>query len=108
MITSITKDEYMQLCDNYDKTAKDLMLEKSKGYSVGEDFLSMENRIAGLTNLSPELVSMILACKHIASLFILLEKPEVLDLEKWDERIRDGTNLLKIASCFVHKNMEGK
>jgi len=104
----ISKDEYIALCDKYDKAAKELMIEKSQGYSVGDDFLSMENRIAGLTKLSPELISFVLACKHIASLAVLLEKPEVLNLDKWQERVRDGSNLLKIASCFVEKRLEKK
>lgn len=105
---AVTKEEYIRLAEQTDKAGMDLMLEKSKGYSVGDDFLSMENRIAGLTNTTPEFISMILACKHIASLFILLEKPEVLDLAKWQERVRDGTNLLKIASCFIEKRLEKK
>lgn len=98
----VSLQEYMVLAENYDKSGRELMLEKGKGYSVKDDFLSMENKIAGLTGEAPEFVSMILACKHIASLFVLLEKPDVLTLDKWDERIRDGTNLLKIASAFVH------
>jgi hypothetical protein len=105
---SITKEEYIKVAEQTDKAGMDLMLEKSEGYSVGDDFLSMENRIAGLTNTTPEFVSMILACKHIASLFILLEKPGVLNLVKWQERVRDGTNLLKIASCFVEKRLRNE
>ena len=104
----ISKDEYFALSERYDKEANDLMMEKSKGYSSGDDFLSMENRIAGLTGMSPEKLSFILACKHIASLAILLDKPDVLDIEKWRERVRDGSNLLKIASCFVEKRLGQK
>ncbi len=100
----VSHSEYMRLSDAIDKHSKTLMGEKGEEYSMEGDFLAMENRLAGMTGDTPEHVSLIMAGKHITSLGIILakQKPEEIKLEKWDERIRDGINLLKICSAFIH------
>jgi hypothetical protein len=94
----------MTLAEAYDKHSQDLMNRKGEEYSTAGDFLAMENMLAGMTGESPELVSMVMAGKHITSMLILLKKCELdkIDLAKWDERVRDGINLMKIASAFIH------
>ena len=95
---------YMSLSDAYDKHSKQLMELKGEEYSVDNDFLCMENRLAGLRGDTPENVSLIMAGKHITSIGIILDKNKIeeINLEKWDERIRDAINLLKITSAFIH------
>lgn len=100
----VSHKDYMQLADAYDKHSRSLVQAKGEEYSIDGDFLAMENRLAGMLGDTPEYVSLIMAGKHITSLGIILEKNDVtkVNLEKWDERIRDATNLLKITSAFVH------
>ncbi len=100
----VSHQEYMRLSDAIDKHSKTLMGEKGEEYSMAGDFLAMENRLAGMIGDTPEYVSLIMAGKHITSLGIILEKqkPEEIKLEKWDERIRDAINLMKICSAFIH------
>jgi len=100
----VTHKDYMTLSDAYDKHSRSLMYEKGEEYSTDGDFLCMENRLAGMVGKQPEHVSLIMAGKHIASLGIILDKngPANIKLEKWDERIRDAINLLKITSTFIH------
>lgn len=100
----VSHKDYMSLADAYDKRSRELVAAKGEEYSIDGDFLAMENRLAGMLGDSPEYVSLVMAGKHITSLGIILEKNDVtkINLEKWDERIRDGMNLLKIASAFVH------
>lgn len=102
--TPVSHKDYMSLSDAYDKHSRTLMAEKGEEYSIGNDFLCMENRLAGMTGDEPEKVSLIMAGKHITSLGIILEKqvPEEINLAKWDERIRDAMNLLKITAAFIH------
>ena len=100
----VSKEDYMKLSNAYDEHSRNLMEEKGKEYSVDNDFLCMENRLAGMTGESPEFISLVMAGKHITSLGIILDKnePENIDLKKLDERVRDGCNLLKIMSAFIH------
>lgn len=100
----VSHKDYMLLSDAYDKYSRTLMAAKGEEYSIANDFLAMENRLAGMFGDSPEYVSLVMAGKHITALGIILEKNDVtkIKLEKLDERIRDATNLLKIASAFVH------
>ncbi len=100
----VTKEEYLRLSDSYDASARKLVEEKGEEYSLGKDFLAMENRIAGLLTANPAFVSFILAMKHFAAMSVVLQKccTEEIDLKKWDERVRDGCNLIKITSAFIH------
>lgn len=100
----VSHENYMKLSDAYDKHSRILMAEKGEEYSINNDFLAMENRLAGMLGDSPEYVSLVMAGKHITALGIILEKVDVtkIKLEKLDERIRDATNLLKITSAFIH------
>lgn len=100
----VSHEDYMLLSDACDKHSRELITAKGEEYSIDGDFLAMENRLAGMLGCTPEHVSLVMAGKHIVSLGIILEKNDVtqIKLEKWDERIRDGMNLLKIASAFVH------
>jgi hypothetical protein len=100
----VSLEDYMKLSDAIDGHSKALMRIKGEEYSTGQDFLEMENRLAGMLGDSPEYVSLVMAGKHITSLGIILGKNEVdkIDLAKWDERIRDAINLLKITSAFIH------
>lgn len=100
----ISYENYMKLSDAYDKHSKELMEEKGEEYALDGDFLAMENRLAGMIGETSEFVSLIMAGKHITALGIILNKNNSKDikLEKWDERIRDGINLLKIMSAFIH------
>jgi len=96
--------DYMNLSDAYDKHSRKLMDAKGEEYAIENDFLAMENRLAGMRGDTPENVSLVMAGKHITSLGIILDKNKTTDinLEKWDERIRDAINLLKITSAFIH------
>ncbi len=100
----VNHKDYMLLSDAYDKHSRTLMTSKGGEYAIDNDFLAMENRLAGMLGDSPEYVSLVMAGKHITAMGIILEKNDVtkIKLEKWDERIRDATNLLKITSVFVH------
>jgi hypothetical protein len=100
----VSHEDYMKLADAYDKHSRILMAFKGEEYAINNDFLAMENRLAGMLGDSPEYVSLVMAGKHITAMGIILEKNDVtkVKLEKWDERIRDASNLLKIASAFVH------
>jgi len=100
----VSHKDYMSLADAYDKHSRILMSSKGEEYAIDNDFLAMENRLAGMLGDTPEYVSLVMAGKHITAMGIILEKNDVtkIKLEKWDERIRDATNLLKIASAFVH------
>jgi len=104
----VSHKDYMKLADAYDKHSRTLMTSKGEEYAVDNDFLAMENRLAGMLGDSPEYVSLVMAGKHITAMGIILEKNDVTEikLEKWDERIRDATNLLKIASAFVHAKQQ--
>lgn len=104
----VSHEDYMLLSDAYDKHSRNLMGLKGEEYSIDNDFLAMENRLAGMLGESPEFVSLVMAGKHITSLGIILGKNSVgeIKLEKWDERIRDAINLLKITSAFVHAEHE--
>ena len=104
----VSKENFFKLSDAYDKHSQELMLEKGEEYSLDGDFLAMENKLAGLMTENPAYASMVLASKHIAAMFVILEKldPNEIKLAKWDERIRDGINLLKIASAFVHASQD--
>jgi len=105
---AVSVKDYFKLSNQIDQYSKSLIKEKGEEYSLRNDFLAMENKIAGIKDEHPALVSLTLASKHIAAMFVMLEKsdPKVIKLEKWDERIRDGINLLKIASAFVHAEHE--
>lgn len=100
----VSYEDYMKLSDAYDEHSRTLMALKGKEYSTEGDFLEMENRLAGMFGDSPEYVSLVLAGKHITALGIILSKNKAteISLEKLDERIRDGVNLLKIAAAFIH------
>ena len=100
----VSHKDYMLLADAYDKHSRTLMTSKGEEYAIDNDFLAMENRLAGMLGDSPEYVSLVMAGKHMTAMGIILEKNDVtkIKLEKWDERIRDASNLLKIASAFVH------
>jgi hypothetical protein len=100
----VSHEDYMKLADAYDKHSRTLMTSKGEEYSIDNDFLAMENRLAGMLGDTPEYVSLVMAGKHITALGIILEKNDVtkIKLEKLDERIRDATNLLKITSAFIH------
>lgn len=100
----VSHTDYMSLSDAYDKHSRILMSSKGEEYAIEGDFLAMENRLAGMLGDSPEYVSLVMAGKHITAIGIILEKNDVtkIKLEKLDERIRDATNLLKIASTFIH------
>lgn len=100
----VSCEDYMRLSDAYDKHSRTLMTEKGEEYSIENDFLCMENRLAGMMGDTPEKVSLVMAGKHITSLGIILEKQALkeISLAKWDERIRDAMNLLKITSAFIH------
>lgn len=100
----VSYEDYMKLSDAYDKYSRTLMSLKGEEYSTGNDFLEMENRLAGMLGDSPEYVSLVMAGKHITAIGIILNKndPTKINLEKLDERIRDGVNLLKITSAFIH------
>lgn len=100
----VSHKDYMLLSDAYDKHSRTLMSAKGEEYSIDNDFLAMENRLAGMLGDAPEYVSLVMAGKHITALGIILEKNDVtkIKLEKLDERIRDATNLLKITSAFIH------
>lgn len=104
----VSHKDYMVLSDAYDKHSRTLMSAKGEEYSIGNDFLAMENRLAGMLGESPEYVSLVMAGKHITALGIILEKNDVtkINLEKLDERIRDATNLLKITSVFIHAKQQ--
>lgn len=104
----VSHKDYMSLSDAYDKHSRTLMTSKGEEYAVDNDFLAMENRLAGMLGDSPEYVSLVMAGKHITAMGIILEKNDVtkIKLEKWDERIRDASNLLKIASAFVHAKQQ--
>lgn len=104
----VQHEDYMSLSDAYDEHSKKLVTAKGEEYSVDGDFLCMENRLAGMQGKEPEDVSLTMAGKHITSLGIILEKnkPEDISLEKWDERIRDAINLLKITSAFIHAKQD--
>ena len=103
-LVPVSHKDYMSLSDAYDEHSRILMTSKGEEYAINNDFLAMENRLAGMLGDSPEYVSLVMAGKHITALGIILEKNDVtkIKLEKWDERIRDASNLLKIASAFVH------
>lgn len=100
----VSCEDYLKLSDANDKHSRTLMQLKGEEYSTEGDFLEMENRLAGMLGDSPEYVSLVMAGKHVVSLGIILDKNETdkIDLAKWDERIRDAINLLKITSAFVH------
>lgn len=100
----VSKEDYLKLSDQYDKHARALCAEKGEEYSLAQDFLAMENKIAGLVEGDPAFLSLILAAKHIAAMFVIIQKTPTnqIDLKKWDERVRDGCNLIKIASAFIH------
>ena len=102
--TPVSFNDYMSLSDAYDKHSKTLMSSKGEEYSVDSDFLCMENRLAGMTGRTPEHVSLVMAGKHITAMGIILDKnkPTEINLEKFDERVRDAINLLKITSAFIH------
>lgn len=104
----VSYENYMQLADAYDKHSRTLMTSKGEEYAVDNDFLAMENRLAGMLGDSPEYVSLVMAGKHITAMGIILEKNDVtkIKLEKWDERIRDASNLLKITSAFIHAKQQ--
>lgn len=104
MQISVTKEDYLRLSEALDDHSQSLMEEKGEEYSIGSDFLAMENRLAGMIGNEPEYVSLIMVGKHITSLGIILDKQDVksIKLERWDERIRDAINLLKITSAFIH------
>lgn len=104
----VSHKDYMLLSDAYDKHSRTLMSSKGEEYSIDNDFLAMENRLAGMLGDTPEYVSLVMAGKHITALGIILEKNDVtvVGLEKLDERIRDATNLLKIASAFIHAKQQ--
>jgi len=100
----VSHKDYMKLADAYDKHSRTLMTLKGEEYAIDNDFLAMENRLAGMLGDTPEYVSLVMAGKHITALGIILLKNDVtkISLEKLDERIRDATNLLKITSAFIH------
>jgi len=100
----VSHDDYMKLSTAIDEHSNNLMGIKGEEYSCAGDFLAMENRLAGMMGSTPEAVSLTMAGKHITSISIILEKvpAENINLAKWDERIRDAINLLKITSAFVH------
>jgi len=100
----VTKEQYLQLSDAYDKHARELVAEKGEEYSLDGDFLAMENLGAGILDIEAAAFSLTLAIKHIAAMVVILKKNDVSDinLKKWDERVRDGCNLIKIASAFIH------
>ncbi len=104
----VSHKDYMILSDAYDEHSKKLMGLKGEEYSIDNDFLAMENRLAGMLGSSPEEVSLVMAGKHITAMGIILEKTGAtsIKLEKWDERIRDAINLLKITSAFIHAKQE--
>lgn len=104
----VSHKDYMILSDVYDKHSRTLMSAKGEEYSIDNDFLAMENRLAGMLGDTPEYVSLVMAGKHITALGIILEKNDVtkINLEKLDERIRDATNLLKITSAFIHAKQQ--
>ena len=104
----VSHKDYMKLSDAYDEHSKTLMGLKGEEYSIDNDFLAMENRLAGMLGSSPEAVSLVMAGKHVTSIGIILEKCNTTDisLEKLDERIRDAINLLKITSAFVHAKQQ--
>lgn len=100
----VSKEDYMKLSQAYDEHSDKLMSIKGEEYSLDDDFLAMENMLAGMVNGEPEKVSLVMAGKHITALAVILKKckPEEIDLSKLDERVRDGCNLLKIMAAFIH------
>ena len=108
MQIKVSFNDYMKLSDAIDEHSKSLMEEKGQEYSYIGDFLEMENRLAGMTGKEPEHVSLVMAGKHITSIGIILDKfkPEEINLAKFDERIRDGINLLKITAAFIHAKFD--
>jgi hypothetical protein len=100
----VTKEEYLQYAAQLDKHSEELMSIKGEEYSLDNDFLAMENMLAGMTGLSPAMVTLVMAGKHITAMAVILQKVKQKDinLTKWDERIRDGINLIKICSALVH------
>ena len=100
----VSFEDYMNLSDALDKHARSLMSIKGEEYSSEGDFLEMENRLAGMMAKEPEIVSLVMAGKHIAAMTIILDQqqPKNIKLEKLDERVRDACNLIKIAAAFIH------
>uniref|UniRef100_A0A6M3J1U6 Uncharacterized protein n=1 Tax=viral metagenome TaxID=1070528 RepID=A0A6M3J1U6_9ZZZZ len=100
----VSKEDYLKLSKAIDEHSEKLMSLKGEEYSLDNDFLAMENMLAGMVNGEPEKVSLVLAGKHITSLAVILKKckAEDINLAKLDERVRDGCNLLKIMAAFIH------
>ena len=100
----VTKQEYLHYANKLDQHSEELMTLKGEEYSLNNDFLAMENMLGGMLNMDPALVSLAMAGKHITAMAVILNKvkPKDINLTKWDERIRDGINLIKIASVLVH------
>ena len=106
----VPKSSFIAYAVYVDEMAMELMLrEKSVEYSSATgDHLALENRMAKLIGVSPEAATMFLLSKHIAALFILMEKsgPDLVSLDKLDERVIDACNMLKILGSFVHERRE--
>ena len=107
-MNKVTIEQYLQLSDAYYKHARELVVRKGDEYSFNDDFLAMENKIAGIMTADSAFMSLILAMKHIASMVVIMQKnpTKEIDLKKWDERVRDGCNLIKITSAFIHAEQD--
>lgn len=100
----MNNNDFIKVVDCQLNRCYNILACKSAEYDMesGDRFHSFKVA-ASLQNLTPKQALVGMMCKHVVSVFDMVEADEKFSIEKWDEKITDNINYLLLLRGLIEE-----
>ena len=96
--------EFSKILERQLDRCRNVLVFKSKEYDLETDDRFHSFKVAAeLQGLTPKQALCGMMCKHVVSVFDMVESNEDYSLEKWDEKITDNINYLLLLRGLIEE-----
>lgn len=100
----MTNAEFSEVLERQLDRCRNVLVFKSQEYDMETNDRFHSFKVAGdLQQLTPKQALCGMMCKHVVSVFDMVEAGEDYSLEKWDEKITDNINYLLLLRGLIEE-----
>lgn len=100
----MTNVEFSKIVDKMLDRSRDIFVSKTEEYDLmPRDRFRQFKVAAALQNLTPKQALCGMMCKHVTSIFDMVDTDDDYPIEKWDEKITDNINYLLLLRGLIEE-----
>ena len=94
-------DRFKELVEQEEEASEEILIAKAKEYAGIGDRLENFKQAAGMLSINPAQALVGMLVKHFVSVGKMSKCPEMYNMEKWDEKLRDIRNYTYLLKAVL-------